>query len=126
MAFIVDDFGNITLVQGDSGQLTVSGLPTDKSYNVYLAIQDSKRNVIGSEIVVSSNNLDSVIFVFAPELTNLLTVNLNEESAEYYYGIKVCDSSTNFEDTLLIGDSDIGDLNTITVYPKKVEGTINA
>lgn len=122
MAFIVDDYGNITLVQGDSGQLTVNGLNTDKNYTLYLAIQDSKRNPIGSEIVVNSNGAESVIFVLSPELTNLLTVKRRDESAEYYYGIKVCDESTDFEDTLLIGDSQIGDVNTITVYPKKVEG----
>ena len=126
MAFVVDEQGNITLIQGDSGQLTVSGIPTDKNYNVYLAIQDKSRNTIGTELVVSSGNASAVIFGFTPDLTNLLTVNNNEESRDYYYGIKVCDTSTNFEDTLLIGDSDIGDVNTITVYPKKVEGTINA
>jgi hypothetical protein len=125
MAFVVDDYANITLVQGDSGQLTVNGLNTDKNYTLYLAIQDSKRNPIGSEIVVNSNGAESVIFVLSPELTNLLTVKRRDESAEYYYGIKVCDESTDFEDTLLIGDSDIGDLNTITVYPKKVEGSLN-
>lgn len=125
MAFVVDDNGNITLVQGDSGQLTVNGLNTDKNYTLYLAIQDSKRNPIGSEIVVNSNGAESVIFVLSPELTNLLTVKRRDESAEYYYGIKVCDESTDFEDTLLIGNSDIGDLNTITVYPKKVEGSLN-
>lgn len=125
MAFVVDDYGNITLVQGDSGQLQVSGLETDKDYTVYLAIQDSKRNPIGSEISVQANYADSVIFEFTPSLTNLLTVKPKEETAEYYYGIKVCKSSDNFEDTLLIGNSNIGDLNTITVYPKKVEGTVN-
>ena len=125
MAFVVDDGGNITLVQGDSGQLTVSGLNTDKNYDVYLAVQDTRRNPIGTEILVSSNSQPNVIFEFTPELTNLFTVKKNEESAEYYYGVKVCDEDTNFEDTLLIGNSEIGDLNTITVYPKKVEGTLN-
>jgi hypothetical protein len=125
MAFVVDDNGNITLVQGDSGELTVSGIDTDRNYTVYLAIQDSNRNPIGNEIVVDSGGLDSVIFVFTPELTNLLTVKRREESAEYYYGVKVCDSDSGIEDTLLIGDSVMGDLNTITVFPKKVEGTLN-
>ena len=125
MAFVVDDSGNITLVQGDSGQLTVSGLNTDKSYDVYLAVQDAKRNPIGTEILVSSNGQSSVVFEFIPELTNLFTVKRNDESAVYYYGVKVCDEATNFEDTLLIGNSEIGDVNTITVFPKKVEGTLN-
>jgi len=125
MAFIVDESGNITLIQGDSGQLTVSGIPTDKNYDVYLAIQDSKRKPIGTEIHLESGSHESVIFTFIPELTNLLVVKKNDESTDYYYGVKICDEDSEFEDTLLIGDSQIGDINTITVFPKKVEGTIN-
>lgn len=123
MAFIVDDYGNITLVQGDSGQLTVSGIQTDKNYTVYLAVQDTKRNPIGTEISVESNYNPSVIFEFTTDLTDLLSVKKSQEYAEYYYGVKVCDGE-GFEDTLLIGNSEIGDVNTITVYPKKVEGYI--
>lgn len=125
MAFIVDENGNITLVQGDSGKLTVSGISTDRNYDVYLAIQDGKRRPIGTEIKVTSNYSSNVIFEFIPELTNLLTVNKNQETAEYYYGVKICDEDENFEDTLLIGNSNLGDLSTITVYPKKVEGAVN-
>lgn len=123
MAFVIDESGNITLIQGDSGQLTINGLQTDKNYTVYLGIQDAKRNTIGTELSVESNNEPSVIFDLIPELTDLLTVKKSEEYSTYYYGIKVCDEDSNFEDTLIIGNSNIGDLNTITVYPKKVEGT---
>lgn len=126
MAFEVDNSGNITLVQGDSGKLTVSGIPDDKSYKVYLAVQDEKRRPIGTEVYyITSPGQSSVVFDFVPVLTNLLTVKRSEEFATYYYGVKVCDENSEFEDTLLIGDSKIGDLNTITVYPKKVEGTLN-
>ena len=34
MAFIVDKNADISLVQGDSGTFTVSGIPTDKNYIV--------------------------------------------------------------------------------------------
>ena len=51
----------------------------------------------------------------------LLTVPQNASCEIYYYGVKLCSDST-FEDTLLIGNGDIGSLNTITVFPKKVEG----
>ena len=124
MAFIIDDSGNITLVQGDSGQLTVNGIDTSKNYTAYLAIQDSKRKPIGTEISVQTNYNSSVVFVLTPELTDLLAVPKNNDSEDYYYGIKLCDDEY-YEDTLLIGNSAIGDLNTITVYPKKVEGTEN-
>lgn len=121
MAFEIDNNGNITLVRGDSGQLVINGLNTDKNYSVYFAIQDENRKPIGNEIMADSNKQSSVAFVLTPDLTDLLKVNQNDEYATYYYGVKVCDN-TGFEDTMLIGDSQIGDINTITVYPKKVEG----
>ena len=124
MAFLVDDNGDITLIQGDSGELKVNGLETDKNYTVYFAIQDEKRNPIGSEVSIIANNASSVIFSITPSLTNLLKVKKNEDFATYYYGIKVC-ASGNYEDTLFVGNDTFGSLRTVTVYPKKVEGTIN-
>lgn len=122
MAFTIDNNGNITLVQGDSGELVVTGLPTDQNYKVYFAIQDENRKPVGSEIIVNSNKSDSVIFVLLGTLTDLLTVKKGEDTANYYYGVKLCSEEDNTEDTLLLGDTDIGDRNSITVYPKKVEG----
>lgn len=129
MAFIVDEDGNITLVQGDSGQLTINGINEDRNYTAYLAIQDDKRNPIGTEITVQTGGHSFVTFDFIPALTDLLEVKQGELMAEYYYGIKICYKNTeeniDYEDTLLIGNSELGDLNTITVYPKKVEGTVS-
>lgn len=121
MAFNIDENGNITLVQGDSGQLAVNGLPTDKEYTVYFAIQDENRKPIGEEIQVNSNKAPMVVFVLLGSLTDLLTVKKGEDTATYYYGLKICDNS-GLEDTMLLGNSIIGEKNTITVYPKKVEG----
>ena len=121
MAFIVDENGNISLIQGDSGTLVVEGIKTDKNYTVYFAVQDKNRKPIGSEIFVNSNNYSSVVFSLTGDFTDLLTVNKNETATTYYYGIKVCDSNNQIEDTLLVS-GDIGSVNTITVYPKKVEG----
>ena len=61
------------------------------------------------------------MFVLGSSLTDLLKVPSNSETATYNYGVKVC-SDDGYEDTLNIGGSDMGDKNTITVYPKKVEG----
>ena len=126
MAFIVDtETGDITLVQGDSGELFIEGLNTDKNYTVYFAFYNSKRKRLGSEIYVSSNGNPSVTIIIPASLTDLLTVPQGSDMAEYYYGIKVCYDYGNgyeYEDTVIIGNKDIGELNTITVYPKKVEG----
>ena len=102
MAFTIDKDGNITLIQGDSGELVINGLPTDKNYSVYFAIQDENRNPIGSEIELDTNNSSSVIFTITGSLTNLLTVKKDDETATYYYGIKLCNKYDFMEDTLLI------------------------
>jgi len=121
MAFTVDENGNITLIQGDSATLVIDGIDTDKNYKVFFAIQNKNREIVGTEIFANSNNLSCVAFELTADFTNLLTVGKNENAAIYYYGIKACDPETQKEDTLIVS-GDIGTLNTITVYPKKVEG----
>lgn len=119
---IIDDDGTITLYQGDSGELVISGLDTSKNYTVYFAIQDEHRNIIGDELQVSVNNSDNVTFVLTPEFTDLLVVPPNRPYKVFYYGIKVCENGTALEDTLLIADATFGDVNRIIVYPRKVKG----
>ena len=121
MAFMIDNEGNITMIQGDTGRLVVNGLMTDQNYDVYFAIQDENRRPIGNEISVQSNSQPTVVFELSSNLTDLLKVGQDEETHEYYYGVKTC-TADGFEDTLIVGNGDMGDRNTITVYPKKVEG----
>ncbi|OLA74750.1 MAG: hypothetical protein BHW62_03725 [Acinetobacter sp. CAG:196_36_41] len=121
MAFNIDESGNITMIQGDSGSLVINGLKTDKNYTVYFAIQDINRKPVGNELHVNTNKASSIVFELTGDFTDLLTVSPNASCAVYYYGVKLC-SDNNFEDTLLIGNGDIGSINTITVFPKKVEG----
>ena len=121
MAFMIDNDGNITMIQGDTGRLVVDGLITDQNYDVYFAIQDENRRPVGNELKVQSNSQPTVVFELSSNLTDLLKVGQDEETHEYYYGVKTC-TADGFEDTLTIGSGDMGDRNTITVYPKKVEG----
>ena len=122
MAFTIDEKGNITLIQGDSGTLVINGLNTDRNYLVYLAIQDKNRKPVGHEVCVNSNKASSIVFELTGDFTDLLTVPKNEICEIYYYGVKQC-ADNGYENTLIIGDTNIGYQNTITVYPKKVEGT---
>lgn len=122
MALIIDKNGNMSLVQGDSGDLVITGVPTDKNYRVFFAIQDSERKPIGEEIFMDSNRLDTVVINITGDLTDLLDVKKDDDTAEYLYGVKICDSETGYEDTMILGDGNLGDVNTITVYPRKVKG----
>ena len=121
-AFVFTSCSNIFEDKSNSGELVIQGLNTDQNYTVYLAVQDKSRKPVGDELQVQTNYRDTVTFVLTGEFTDLLQVDRNESFSVYYYGIKVCSSSTLLEDTLIFENSDIGDLNTITVYPKKVEG----
>lgn len=123
MSAIIDENGNIEIVQGDSLTLYVDGLDTDENYEIYFAIYDVYGNRVGNEVSVNSNNQPTVILQIPSTLTDNLVVSSGiDGTEEYYYGIKACLSDSGYEDTLCIGDSDIGELNTFTVYPRKVEG----
>ena len=122
MSLILDADGTISLYQGDSGEIVISGLDESKNYTLYFAIQDKNRNLIGEELQVSVNNSSYVTFVLTPEYTDLLVVPKNKPYETYYYGIKACEVADVKEDTLFIADGTYGDLNLVIVYPRKVKG----
>ena len=125
MAIAIDAEGTITLYQGDTGEIVVNGLDTEKNYYVFLAVRDKNRNVIGEEFKITSNQRPSVSFFLSSDFTNKLTVPQRANSETYYYGIKVCELGANTEDTLFIANKGYGELNSMVVYPKQVEGTVN-
>ena len=122
MALNIDANGTIYIHQGDSGEIVVSGISTDKDYTVYFAVKDTDRNTIGSELSVNSNYQSYVTFVLSGDFTDLLTVDDDEEFAVYHYGLKMCSEDDLIEDTLFVVNSDYGQPNLIIVYPKKAEG----
>lgn len=125
MSLIIDNDGTISLYQGDSGEIVISGLDTNKKYTVYLGIQDSNRKIVGQELQVAVSNSGTVTFVLTPAFTDMLTVPKNKPFEIYYYGIKICEEETGIEDTLFIADSTYGDINRVIVYPRKVIGVEN-
>lgn len=125
MAFEIDENGNISIIQGDSMEIPLKGIPTDKNYAIYFAMQNKDRTPIGTEVMVESFNSPEVIIFVTGDLTDLLTVPEGQKKETYYYGIKACyveDDGTKVEDTYILGNGTIGSLNSINVYPKKVEG----
>lgn len=121
--FIIDDeTGDMFVTQGDSGQYPVGNIPSGKNLVLYLAIQNKNRKPIGSEMSVHTGGHSTASIDISKTLTDLLTVPSNKETEEYYFGIKGVDPETGYEETYVIGNKGFGDLNTITVYPKKVEG----
>ena len=120
MSIFIDEKGDITMYQGDSGDLVISGLDTNSSWDVYFAIQNENRCIIGSEISASSAGNSSVVINIPASLTDLLTVPVNQAYEVYYYGLKICCGSV--EHTLFVRNSGYGELNRFIVYPRKVQG----
>jgi len=120
MTINVDNNGTIYIHQGDSGQLIIDGLSTDKDYRVYFAVKDKNRKPVGSELVVNSNYKTSVTFILSGEFTDLFVVPADENYAIYYYAMKICCDGE--ENTLAVDGSEFGKMNLIIVYPKMVEG----
>ena len=120
--FIVDEnSGDLTLHQGDTGEYVVTGLPDNREgARIYFEVQDAKRKTVGSQIP-SVIERQTAVFKFNQSLTNLLTVRLVEETAEYYGGIKICTDEGD-EETVNVGDNQDGERIIITVYPKVAEG----
>lgn len=120
MSLEIDADGTISLYQGDSGEITVSGIDGTKNYVLYFSIQDKKRKLIGNELQVIANKTPFVTFILTADYTDLLKVPVNKPYEIYTYGIKACDLSVGGEDTLFVKGSNFGDSNRVIVYPRKV------
>lgn len=119
----MDNKGNITLTQGDSFEFVVNDLPVVEGAKLFFAAQDEERNPVGNEIEVDVLSSSTTVFLDA-DFTDLLVVSEDKKTQIYYYGLKLTypDGLKRVEKTLNIGGKNIGDLNVITVYPRKVKG----
>lgn len=125
MAILWDDNGNGTMYQGDTGDLEINDLNTDYDWTIYLAIHDKNRNQVGEEQYIQSGRLSSVKIFIPKELSDLLTVPRNQEYETYTYGVKGCrtQDGKTIEDTFFIGSVNFENENTLTVYPRKAQGS---
>lgn len=127
MSIEVTKNGIIKLIQGDSGSIVVDCIPTDKNYEVYLAIRKKDGSLAIPELKLDSNSSEFVIFEITKEITEQLEVPKNVMCQLYYWGVKICDPDTGFEDTMQVGEccccaGYLGKKSRIYVYPKIVEG----
>lgn len=125
MAILWDDIGNGTMFQGDTGTLKVENLNTDYDWTIYLAIHDKNRKQVGEEQYIQSDYASYVEIDIPKELSDLMTVPHNQKKEIYTYGVKGCrtDGSRKIEDTFFIGEINFEKQNTITVYPRKAQGS---
>ena len=92
---------DLKLYCGDTGNLRISNLPTDKNYKVYWEIIRAKTQETVFELELDSNQADNVLFNLDSKHSDLLTVpNINTPET-YYWSIKICDPGTGAEDTVI-------------------------
>lgn len=120
MSLNIDEKGNIYIYKGDSGNIVVKGLPTDKNYKVYFTVKDLKKRTVANCLEVFSNFKPSVTFSITSEFSNMLNIPKDEEVGFYTYGIKTIDDDEN-ENTLFVDGCCYGEMNKIMVFPPKVE-----
>ena len=119
MLIIDEETGNQTVRQGDSYKFEVEGV--DDSYTMYYSVYNSSREII-FEIMATPQQGVTTFEVTSAD-SNKLTVPVNKKSETYYYGLKRC--KNGYEDTLVVGNKSVSDLNKVLVYPLTTEGSVN-
>lgn len=118
--FIIDDItGNMTLRQGDTYEFIVEGVTND--WVLYYSVYNANREILFEIHETPVSGLTT--FRITAAQSDLMTVPLGKKTETYYYGLKRCKGAQ--EDTLIVGDKNVGDLNKITVYPLTTEGVEN-
>lgn len=89
----VDTTKTIYVRKGDSGSITINGIPTDENYKVSLGVYNPLSKEIITETQTNSNNLAEVTLGISTEMTELIG------EGRYYYAIKL--AKGNDEQTVL-------------------------
>lgn len=118
--YIVDEeTGDMIIRQGDTYTFKVEGVTDD--YDLYYSVYNSNREILWE---LHTKPIEGVAeFTVTPYYSNQLTVPADKKNEIYYYGLKRC--KDGFEDTLIVGEKKINELNKITVYPLITEGSEN-
>lgn len=132
MAIYIGTNKDIKFYKGDSGNIKIEGLPTDKNYDVYFTARDYTKDTVVIEKKVQSNKENFVIFSFSAADTDLFKLGKGAPFTIYKWGIKICDPETGMEDTLVpavtideSGNPVFAKPARIYVYPLYVEGELN-
>ena len=112
--------GDIITRQGDTWTVRITGITDD--FDAYFSVYKGDTRERLFEIQTKPVEGVSTFEIDAAH-SNLMTVPTGKKTEIYYYGIKRC--KDGMEDTVIVGDKGVGDLNKITVYPLITEGAEN-
>lgn len=86
----VDFNENISCRQGDSGYVTVTGLPTDKDYKLCLAVSVPQTREIVGEVTEQTEKQDSVQVSIPSAFTEKIG------AGRFYYAVKLVDGEDEY------------------------------
>lgn len=117
----VDTDKTIYVRAGDSGSVTIGGIPTDENYKVSLGVYNPLNKEIIAETTEHSENSDEVTLDISTDMTETIGVG------RYYYAIKL---SAQGEEQTVLPKAQLDDDNKLfipnapifIVKPKMVEG----
>lgn len=121
----VDVNGNIKCRLGDSGSISVTGIPKDDDYKVSFAVFNPADRTILNEVSVQSDQEDTVDIPLNVAFTTSLGVG------RFFYGIKLTD--TLGEEQTVVPSAGQDEDGNVAIYnpplfivkPKLVEGGTN-
>ena len=119
--FIMDDeTGNMTTRQGDTWSFKVTGVEDDWDLFFSVYRKDTRERLFE---IQTKPVLGEATFNITAADSDKMTVPEGKKTEIYYWGLKRCKDGV--EDTLIVGNKEVADLNVITVYPLITEGADN-
>lgn len=112
----------IKITQGDSVDLVVNSLPTDKTdYTLYFAVRDIVTGKeVGDNVSISTLGAASVTIPI-PKTETVKYLTKNNQPANYYWGLALEDSN-GIKHTLQLGSTQQGTNYSLIVYPEQIQG----
>lgn len=121
MAIYKKGYYDLYMYQGDSGNITLKGIPTTGNFNVHLDIYDATGNVFYHKEIMSENRCHVSIGISATESDTF-------EVGNHYYAVKLC-LMNGTEETVIpslkntsMSPTTFKNKAMFIVYPKQIEG----
>ena len=112
----------ISLWQGDTGELTITGLPTDQDYTVYFGVFDPDSGTILGQVSDTSGASSSMTLSIPASFTDDFIIFPGETSRTFKWRIKRVDGSGNEYTDSLSGYNYFSNEYDFVLYRKQVEG----
>lgn len=127
--FKLDSDGTITMIKGDTGEITMTNLQFRKgatNITMSMAVYNEDYKILSEIKPITISASESTQKMFLPaSFSDNIKIEDGEDYADYSYAIKICytDSEKNRIEETLTTDGTPNSETAIRIYQKRVEGT---